>query len=196
MADQELNGAEHGIVMQLRELLGPVLGEERAEQMCSWVRHEIKTRPLVAYCWDGVSEKAYELGAESPISEGRIVFAMLHWESQKSVVAYCFKPIVVDGKNAVQFYREVIADPKHITGPVSHGAFFEDVRAFLVEDSAVEVERFCQYLGRHLDAGAMRQVAAAAADYDPAEPDGERRDDVDGGDDGDDDAGASVNGGA
>lgn len=165
MADQQLAGHdEHGVLMILREVLAP-MGQERVEQVLGWVRNEIQTRPLIAYCWDGELEEAWEITKDSPISEGRTVFAMLHWEAQRAVVAYCFKKISVNGQDAVQFFREVIMNPKHITGPVSHGALFDDLRAFLVEESAAEVERFLGHIKPKLDSKTFERIVAAADDF-------------------------------
>jgi hypothetical protein len=155
---------EHGILVILREVLAP-LGTDRVEQIIGWVGNEIRTRPLIAYCWDGHHDAAWEITKDSPISEGRKVFAMLHWEAQRAVVAYCFKEVEVGGQKGVQFFREVIMDPKHITGPVSHTALFDDLRAFLVEESAIEVERFLGHLKTKLDPKTFERVVAASDDF-------------------------------
>lgn len=168
MADQQLAvHDEEGIITILRGVLEP-LGQERVEQIVSWVKREIHTRPLVAYCWDAHLDAAWEITKDSPISEGRTVFAMLHWEAQRAVVAYCFKKIEVGGREAVQFFRELIMDPKHITGPVSHNALFEDLRATLAEaEAAALVEGFLDHVKPKLDPKTFEKLVEACDDFPP-----------------------------
>lgn len=156
---------QNGIEVLLTQLLTPVMGDEKAGQILEWMRREVRTRPLVSYCWDGLVDKAWQLGEDSPISEGRTVFAMMHWEDQRCVAAFCFKPIEVNGRNAVQFFRELIMKPAHITGPVSHEALFSELRQLLVEDVSIAIEGYIEHLGKRLDAKTMDRIVEASSGF-------------------------------
>lgn len=83
----------------------------------------------------GYRRGAWQVGQESPITPGFIVFAMLYWEAQRVVAAWCFKPTAVEGGVTIEFHRELIHNPKHVSGPCSHDALFADLEAFFGEDT-------------------------------------------------------------
>jgi hypothetical protein len=168
MADEieglEAAGGVDGILQILSHILLPALGEERTEQVLAWTANEAKTRPIVAYCYDRAGQ-CWQLGSDSPISEGRKVFAMMHWEAQRCCVAYCYKELEIGGKKATQFYRELIMDPQHVTGPVSHHALFQDLREQLVDDASAVLEDYLAHLRGKLDPKTIARVVEASRGF-------------------------------
>jgi hypothetical protein len=141
MADQQ-----HGVIAILAEVLAP-LGNDKRNQIIEWVQNEIKQRPLVSYCYDGIAQHedgaaaVWELTKESPISAGFTIFAMFHWETQRAVAVYCFRASPAQGGTVIEFFRELVFDPKHVSGPVSPDALFEEWTAFMSPEDPGEGAR-------------------------------------------------------
>lgn len=124
MADQV-----NPIVAMLANVLEP-LGEEKRDQILQWVEHEIDTRPIVAYCAD--DQFSWDIGGPDPLApEGqpRTIFAML--EVDNTIVVFSFAEIPVPGGNAIQFFRDVVYEPKRSAGPLNHEALFRELQTYL-----------------------------------------------------------------
>ena len=118
------------ILLMLAGVLEP-LGDEKREQILDWVAHEIHTRPIVSYCAD--ADYSWDLGGPDPVApeeRPRTIFAML--EVEGTVVVFSFEEIKLPtGGTAIQFYRDVVYEPKRIAGPLDHEALFRELRAYL-----------------------------------------------------------------
>lgn len=139
------------ILEALAMVLDPLPAEYR-ETMLALAKREIDDSPLIGYCWDGVDTGdvkrnddgteeilrpwAYEIAKPSPRFPSRIVFCMFHDESARCVAAFTFEPYEVDGKQAVQFFRELVFEPKIVSGPLKPKALYNE---------------FLMYLGREED---------------------------------------------
>lgn len=123
---------------QILTLLEPILlplGQGKAAAILELVAEEIKTRGLVQHCWDGVTVPdpsdpdrpwAWDIGQRNPINDA-VVFAMFHWEERNFVIAWAFEEGEIAGKKTISYFRHVINDPKHVTGPISPEALYIDM---------------------------------------------------------------------
>jgi hypothetical protein len=126
----------------LRTVLAP-LGDRR-EIVMRWFEQEIATRPIITHVDDGsVDEKGnplpWKLGGKSVLDSDATIFAIFIDEGTGDAIVYSFKSIQVAGDNgeklgAVQFFRELVCEPKHIHGPISHDALFADLEGIFVGD--------------------------------------------------------------
>lgn len=138
---------DHPILDALAAVLAPV-PEEYRQEILALAKREIEERPLVEYCWDGLDRGevdahgaltrpwAYQIGQPSPVHPSHTVFCMFLVEepgSPHSVHAFTFETMEVSGQQGVQFYREVIFEPKHVTGPLTPKALYSEFMAFLEE---------------------------------------------------------------
>jgi hypothetical protein len=138
MADEE---QQHDILTALGMILAP-LDEEQRDAILAGVKREIEERAIVSSCWDGTSQATdtveasyvWNLTQPSPMNPSHIVFAMLHWEEINAVVIYTVGEKEVEGGKVFEFAREIVFNPKHIAGPLSHEALFKDLMEFLVDD--------------------------------------------------------------
>lgn len=120
------------IVEALKAILSP-MGEKQASTVFGWMQQEARDRALVAYCWDG-GNGIFELGKPSPINPDVIVFAMLHWEQQNCVVVFGAETKEVEQGTMVQYHRTLVFSPKHVAGPLSADALFNELESFMVAE--------------------------------------------------------------
>ena len=133
------------ILEALAMVLEPLPAEYR-ETMLQLAKREIDDSPLIGYCWDGVDEGdvnengevvrpwAYEVAKPSPRFPSRTVFCMFHDEASRCVAAFTFEAIEVDGKQGVQFYRELVFEPKIVSGPLKPKALLNEFVLYLGRD--------------------------------------------------------------
>lgn len=130
----------------LGELLAP-LGSERRNKIVAWVEQEIKTHAICQYVYeegppiikdesghDTGGPQVWRIGQPSPLDSTETVFAMFFWDAAKTVAAYTFQNVDVDGKPATFFYRSLILKPVHVHGPVHHDALMPELALFLADD--------------------------------------------------------------
>jgi hypothetical protein len=130
------------ILEALAMVLEPLPAEYR-DTMLQLARREIDDSPLIGYCWDGVDEGevsdtgevlrpwAYEVAKPSPRFPSRTVFCMFHDEGARCVAAFTFEAVEVDGKQGVQFYRELVFEPKIVSGPLKPKALLNEFLLYL-----------------------------------------------------------------
>ena len=141
------------ILDALSELLEP-LGKKRKELILGWVAREVQTHAIVQYVYEEGppmtrvrdesghdvelgGPQVWRIGEPSPLVPEETVFAMFHTE-QGAVTAYSFKPVEVDGRAAVYFFRSLICKPIHVHGPVHHDALTAELGGFLADDDELE----------------------------------------------------------
>jgi len=121
---------EDPIIEALSQVLSP-LGAERLQQVLLWARAEIRDRALIQWvqCTDG---QIWEVGKQSPINEGVMLFCMLHWETANCIVAFGVEPSKNDkGQDLVLYHKTLVHNVRYATGPASDTALFKELETFL-----------------------------------------------------------------
>jgi hypothetical protein len=130
----------------LLEMLATVLRPlgDKAPLVLRWFEDEVATRPIITHVDDGsIDDKgnalAWKLGGPSVLDANSKIFAILQDENSGDVIVYSFTVQKAVGENgeelgAIQFFRELVCDPKHIHGPISHAALFNDLQGIFVGD--------------------------------------------------------------
>ncbi len=182
MASQQLNPE---IREKLEAVLAPFSDEKRAN-MLTWVEHEMQARPLIdlaiAISVDPGDpsqtppilprEMPFQwiLGAASPLNPSATIFAMLLDEKLRSVCIYTFRVVEANGSPAgMEYFREVIFEPKFTHGAISGDALYDDVRDLIVDDN----RELVQLLLDKLDEGVPVAALVEAINETSAEPVGE-----------------------
>jgi hypothetical protein len=129
------------IIQAVYAVLEP-LGEEKRNQVVTWLAHEAEVRPIVQYCAD--DRYSWELGQPDPLApenDPRTVFGMLEVEGY--VVIFSFAEYEAPGGTAIQFFRDICFEPKQVCGPLTHNALFGELQAYLtgMDNDTPEVRR-------------------------------------------------------
>lgn len=109
------------------------LGDEKKTQVMTWLAREMQTRMLVEIAVNATGD-TWKLAQPNPTNGNAIVFGLLHWESQRAVTILSFARVKLGEKEGVQFYKEVMFNPSHIGGPISHDALFDDLAGYMTVD--------------------------------------------------------------
>jgi hypothetical protein len=129
------------LLMKLAAVL-ECLGAQRQAEILGWIQEEMKTQAILTGCAD--DEYLWVLGEPDPMAPDElgdgtkipqpIVIGILEWAAMRAVIILSFMEVEEDGKVGVQFYRNVVYNPKRTTGPLSHEALFCEIRGLLDRD--------------------------------------------------------------
>jgi hypothetical protein len=84
----------------------------------------------------------WELGSPSPLNPTFTVFALFHWVEERCVIALSFSARLEEGspEASTEYRREVIFDPRFLSGPMSLSALALELHYHLSPDSDDEPE--------------------------------------------------------
>lgn len=144
---------------ELIEVLAQVLDampEGQRKMMLAWAATEMHTRPILnqvsSLLWDDGDDTTpghyqtvvWQVGQPSPSIDHAIVFAIIGDDGpeqrgpQSKVVVYSFAEVEIEGKVGKLYYKEVVFDPKHASGPCSGEGLYRDWFDFFATDEQRE----------------------------------------------------------